>query len=791
MMKKAILFLLLLCLNFSPVRGYHIAGGDLTSTWLGGNTYEVKLTLFRDCSNPLAANFDPVLYLGIFVLNSNSLYDTLTMRLDTSYAVGLTGNACSPPPAVCLEIGYYTDTLTLPSGLGPMYLIWERCCRNQGVVNLDNPNAAGLAFYLEIPDGLWQNSSPQILSEPTPYTCVDQFTQISFEAFDPDGDSLVYRLATPLNGGNTSNQDPNPFSPSGGAVPVAGPYNDITWAFGYSLQNLFASSNPSGIDAQTGIFFCTPENSGLYAIAVEIDEYRNGIKIGTTRRELELTVIVCTGNAFPALLSTAPTTQLQIYAGDSLSFTVSVNDSDGDSVFLRASGELFANDPVLSIDPPFAVFSPAADSASAQSDFTWYTQCGQERDSSYKIVFRADDNGCPIPLTRFFPVEILVKKVPAPNSPEFLCSKILGPDLVRLYFDTLIQPQQVSSLVQYTLYRSTNGGAYSVLTNLNTLSSSYYDDSTAYDLSTNRYCYTMSASNRCGEFSAPSDTICSDLTINPDTNYIRSVTVNEQGQIELRWAEFKHSEEAQIHISVRLNEAGSVVSSAENLIGQTQALWIDENRRSDRNSWCYTLKNTNICGYESVASNEACSILLKGKSKLFRHELNWTEYLNWRGMTESYELQRAADPMPQLESQALFPSNRFLFEDTDLPDTGGRYTYRIKAQEGPGSYDETSFSNVIELFQAPFAWLPNAFSPNKDALNEDWGLSPVHVRQFELSVFNRYGQPVFQSNNINQRWDGNFGGQPAPQGVYVYRLVFSGYESDELIEKRGTVTLVR
>ena len=88
------------------------------------------------------------------------------------------------------------------------------------------------------------------------------------------------------------------------------------------------------------------------------------------------------------------------------------------------------------------------------------------------------------------------------------------------------------------------------------------------------------------------------------------------------------------------------------------------------------------------------------------------------------------------------------------------------------------------------SFVPNAFSPNDDDVN-DW-FRPIGIngeRFRSLEVFNRWGEKLFESGDINQGWDGNFGNIPQELGVYVYviRVVCKG----NVTTFKGNVTLLR
>ena len=93
------------------------------------------------------------------------------------------------------------------------------------------------------------------------------------------------------------------------------------------------------------------------------------------------------------------------------------------------------------------------------------------------------------------------------------------------------------------------------------------------------------------------------------------------------------------------------------------------------------------------------------------------------------------------------------------------------------------------------AYLPNIFSPNGDGINDDFTplFSPnIEVLDFTMSIFDRWGNEVFSSNQVENTWDGNFNGSPMRSGVYIY-LVKMSYRDDageNSTVLQGDVTLV-
>jgi gliding motility-associated-like protein len=89
-----------------------------------------------------------------------------------------------------------------------------------------------------------------------------------------------------------------------------------------------------------------------------------------------------------------------------------------------------------------------------------------------------------------------------------------------------------------------------------------------------------------------------------------------------------------------------------------------------------------------------------------------------------------------------------------------------------------------------YIYVPNAFTPDGDGLNECFEIKGVGFDAFEIKIFDRWGNQVFFSDNVENCWDGTINGQLAPQGVYTY-AIFLRLPFDKIHQKQGTVTVYR
>jgi gliding motility-associated-like protein len=88
------------------------------------------------------------------------------------------------------------------------------------------------------------------------------------------------------------------------------------------------------------------------------------------------------------------------------------------------------------------------------------------------------------------------------------------------------------------------------------------------------------------------------------------------------------------------------------------------------------------------------------------------------------------------------------------------------------------------------AFIPNAFTPNGDGNNNYFQVYGVGIKFVTMKIFNRWGEKVYESENMMQGWDGTFKGQPQDMGVFVYEAQIT-YLSNLTEFRKGSVTLIR
>jgi len=123
------------------------------------------------------------------------------------------------------------------------------------------------------------------------------------------------------------------------------------------------------------------------------------------------------------------------------------------------------------------------------------------------------------------------------------------------------------------------------------------------------------------------------------------------------------------------------------------------------------------------------------------------------------------------------------------PETqSGTYTARLFIVNQFGCTDEIVHDVVVTPVVT--IYVPNAFSPNSNRINDRFYAYGEGISGFEMVIFNRWGEYLFRSNNIDVGWDGTFNGIEVPNDVYVYVVNYVGID-DSNGTLRGSVTVVK
>lgn len=127
----------------------------------------------------------------------------------------------------------------------------------------------------------------------------------------------------------------------------------------------------------------------------------------------------------------------------------------------------------------------------------------------------------------------------------------------------------------------------------------------------------------------------------------------------------------------------------------------------------------------------------------------------------------------------------------DIPNDTATYAICLATTNSNGCED-LECENIVVQNKLSF-FIPNTFTPNNDGLNDLFGpvFSGIKPNEYEMMIFNRWGQLIFESTDINTLWDGQFKGKNAQTGTYLWKLQYKEEGEVEIIWMRGHVNLIR
>lgn len=103
--------------------------------------------------------------------------------------------------------------------------------------------------------------------------------------------------------------------------------------------------------------------------------------------------------------------------------------------------------------------------------------------------------------------------------------------------------------------------------------------------------------------------------------------------------------------------------------------------------------------------------------------------------------------------------------------------------------DDTSSAEVFIFDEFEFI-IPNVFTPNGDGINDQFKMQACGVYEYEIEIYNRYGESIFRSNSLNINWDGRVAGKLANSGMFFYSIRIKDFRSD-FLNYNGSVLLLR
>lgn len=738
-MKKS--FFILFFLSFLPLRHFatHIVGGEIYYDWLGGSNYKITLKVYRDCFNGVPPLDNPAY---VFVYNaSGTLVQTLAMGnpLITVIPPSINNPCFTPPNNICVQEGIYVMNTTLAPSFGGYTLVYQRCCRNNTILNLIQPGNVGSSYWCHIPgpEVVAVNSEPRFTYFPPIFICNGIAIDFNHIANDPDGDSLAYKLCDPFNGLDpccpllnppappspqlTSQcSSPPPFCPTNappppyGTVPFWGPYNGS-----YPL-----ASNPAiNINVNTGWLSGTPTQNGQWVVGVCVEEWRNGVLIGIHHRDFQFNVVAC-----PGLVASAIQGQTTYCFGYSVSFQ---NQSVNGTSYLWNFGDA----------------TTLADTSNAYQPTYTYPDTGH-----YTVTLIVNPySPCADTSQQTFEVFPLLQ--PSFASPAGQCiisnnfsftagGNFVGNGTFSWTFGNTASPQTSSSQNPSGIVYSQSGvWPVSLTVSENGCTETYVDSVEVYPIP------------QAG-FNAVPDTGCAPFAM----QFTDSSIVGTPASYYWTFGDGTSSTEANpLHI---YPNPGTY----------------DVTLTITTNAGCIATNTFSVPDMVTVIPSPAADFSgTPTSTSIFEPWVNFTDEssgaVNWMYFFGDGTSDSTQNPQHTFTNPGEFEVIQVVTNEFGCTDT--------------------AYFPITIITEYRF-WIPNAFTPfNEDDYNTVFKPVVFGVDEYEFLIFDRWGELIYQTSDTKEGWDGTYKGRKCQLDVYVWMVRYRDQVDRNVYNHVGHVTLVR
>jgi gliding motility-associated-like protein len=249
------------------------------------------------------------------------------------------------------------------------------------------------------------------------------------------------------------------------------------------------------------------------------------------------------------------------------------------------------------------------------------------------------------------------------------------------------------------------------------------------------------------------------------------VTVVDNEYTQLDWKPLLNAQTPIAYYLVEKSNEGVLFKPFGDAYAQGEYSLDDKAVDVNSGSYWYRMRAVDECNDTGGYSNLAKSVYLQVDTNADdRPILDWSHYIHWEEGVSHYEIQRK-------EEDGSFTSmgSTFTGQDTQYVDEISdwllrpSYCYRVIAFS-----EEKSYPKVVSISNEDCApirsriYVPNAFSPNDDQLNDGFRPVILYIRNYHMTIYNRWGEKVFESTNPYDHWDGNYEGEESQPGVFIY-----------------------
>ena len=621
---RAVIVCLLLAGLFPCLHATHQKAAELIVEHVSGYTYRAKLYTY---TYTLSDVDRPLLEIAWGDGNTTILERSRTEELDNN-----------------TKLNYYEGTHTY-AGPGSYTLYMEDPNRNSGVVNVPNSVLTYMYISTTITISPWLgsgNDSPVTTRSPVDdQACLGRRYEHNPGAYDPDGDSLSYRL-----------------------IPCRGQYGEEIPGYTYP-----AASDTIFVDPVSGtLVWDAPMAQGEYNAAILIEEWRNQIKIGEVTRDMQIIVRAC-DNEPPYIECEG---HYCVEAGQTMMFPVRVFDNGRNALSLELSGEITQGGNRAGIMPVHEGLD------SSVYMVYWNTGLADSRLQDYVLYLRAEDDGDPsLSSVKVVDVKVMAPSVhfkePDVREEGFSLSWTTAPSPHASGYDLYRRDFYGEEAVYDSCQTGIGDTAYRLLASLPLSDSSYSDT----DVEQGReYCYRVVSRFADGDGSRQSDALCLQFR-NTSPLLTRASVVSTdslQGRVSVAWRAPSDRDTSlpagMYHLYSGIDPDS--LSLRASFPFADSCTYVDSALNTLQHAYCYQVV------LDSSWSSPASTPRLEVENRTARIRLRWESTQPW--INTRYDIYRFEDSVGDF--RLLASTKETVYDDQDV-ETGKEYLYYVRSV---GSY---------------------------------------------------------------------------------------------------------
>ena len=789
---KIAFILILICCLFSPIKADHAMGLDIQFFCIDPitRTYKIRAIGLFDCAG---SGSQATINMNIIPENSDTLCPNILIELvpiDTTFNVlpfcNSLPQSCANPASPAIDQVIYEAIIVMPACRNNYDIFTYMCCRSSNFTNIFDPEYTLLTYKSSIyHQESHCNNTPQFNSLAFAKFCGGKPANYHINAFDLDGDSLTFELILP----HTAN-----------SYPLVQYRNGLTF------------NNPIGIQANTifdlnrftGEIKFEPLGGIIQntLIAIQINEYRNGILIGTYSRELIFTILTGCDNNQPYLKdisingNSAYSTDISLCENENLSLNLTFEDLDSlenltytsniFDIFPNAIVNTFGNNPL---------------------EISIYIEHNDINNIAQSIYWKVQNNACPVNayITKVFKIrKNTIEANPIP--PQTLCEA----QNIPIYIDSIS-----NSNYQYHWANQH--------INLDCINCNY------------NYAYIDSSTVLTGiiEYANCQKEINITINLEPINLILSGNTVNND--LKFNWNNIAHI----AHYNGIFNQSDffttldtfrtitnlnndtciTLILNAENIYGCK-----DSDTLTLCSPACFRPIQSNLSAFICNIGQDAISLPMPFDTYLWSNN-DTTASIYPNGSIEQYAVTVSSSPncthiyqytinyvqRPNIHID-IVPESYAQAEDgkiiiNAISPFSNIYTYNFQNQGfsdisefynlSSGNYeliliDENLCSFVYNIYlpqlEQKKVLFPDAFSPNNDGENDSFGPLNIEANNIKsFQIFNRWGECL---HNDKSNWNGFYKGEKQSKDVYIYTLEYEQAQQQSLQIIKGSFLLI-